>query len=101
MSTEGIHMAVAELLSFSRAVPKRRLISSCRRGITPHGSCRITALMAPLLLNKRFMVKHPAEAWPNRVPRNLGLGVYIFKGAARLFFKTDYPWRCTSVPLFI
>src|ERR1700723_2693494 len=50
MSTKGIHMAVAELLSFSRAFPNRRLISSCRRGITPHGSCRITALMAPLLL---------------------------------------------------
>jgi hypothetical protein len=26
------------------------LISSCRRGITPHGSCRITELMAPLLI---------------------------------------------------
>jgi len=32
-------MAVAELLSFSRALPNKRLISSCRRGITPHGSC--------------------------------------------------------------
>src|ERR1700733_1605220 len=50
MSTKGIHMAVAELLSFSRALPNRRLISSCRRGITPQGSCRITELMAPLLV---------------------------------------------------
>jgi hypothetical protein len=30
-------------------LPNKRLISSCRRGITPHASCRITALMAPLL----------------------------------------------------
>src|ERR1700677_4757706 len=50
MSTNGIHMAVAELLSFSRALPNRRLISSCRRSIMPQGSCRITELMAPLLV---------------------------------------------------
>jgi hypothetical protein len=34
MSTGGTHDAVAELLSFSRALPNSRLISSCSRGIT-------------------------------------------------------------------
>src|SRR6201996_3239722 len=49
MSTGGTQFAVAELLSVSRVLPNSRLISSCRRGITPQGSCRITALMSPLL----------------------------------------------------
>src|ERR1700755_1288257 len=62
MSTGGIHVAVAELLSFSRALPNKRLISSCRRGITPHGSCRITELMALLLLVENDLCCNPAEA---------------------------------------
>src|ERR1700735_1848371 len=55
MSTGGTQLAVAELLSFSRVLPNKRLISSCRRGITPQGSCRITELMAPLLLGSHLL----------------------------------------------
>src|ERR1700733_9918572 len=89
MSTSGIHIAVAELLSFSRALPNRRLISSCRRGITPHGFSRVTALMAPLLLGRL----------KNRAPRSRAGGIretkagdIEFKPLRRSFFGCARTW---------
>src|SRR5579863_333484 len=72
MSTGGTQLAVAELLSFSRVLPNRRLISSCRRGITPQGSCRITELMAPLLIGYAILVSISLRRRQGHLRQKLG-----------------------------